>query len=61
MFYILGIHIKSITQWNPWGGVATGTWADSAGVFCGKFIGNYITYYWVAIILLAINPLVYLC
>ena len=35
--------------------VAIGTWADSAGIFCGQFIGNYITYYWLAIIPLAIT------
>ena len=57
MFYILGIYIKSITQWNLWGGVATSTWADSASLFCGKFIGNYITYYWLAIIPLAITDI----
>ena len=34
---------------------AIGTWADSAGLFFGKFIGNYITYYWLAIIPLAIT------
>ena len=37
--------------------VATGTWADSASLFCSKFIGNYITYYWLAIILLSITDI----
>ena len=35
--------------------VAIGTWADTVGIFCGQFIGNYITYYWLAIIPLAIT------
>ena len=35
--------------------MAAGHLSLTAGIFCGQFIGNYITYYWLAIIPLAIT------
>ena len=35
--------------------MTTGTLTLTVGIFCGQFIGNYITYYWLAIIPLAIT------
>ena len=35
--------------------MAISSWATTVGIFSGQFIGNYITYYWLAIIPLGIT------